>query len=140
MTNIYKLIAILQGRLFPHKAMMHFLLFQIYPPISEKNSDSVENFSSFTFSRQISRFSYANISDGLLFFSHRSQFISLPFSLFQYLSPYFARTIISPYFLKFPPVFVKFTCFLHTLYVFRFPLLLPLCIYASHNARTGGID
>jgi len=27
--------------------------------------------------------------------------------------------------------------FLHTLRVFRFPPLLPWCIYASHNARTG---
>ena len=34
-----------------------------------------------------------------------------------------------------PPVFVKFTCFLHNLCVFRFPLVWPWCIYASHNAH-----
>ena len=31
--------------------------------------------------------------------------------------------------------FVKFTCFLHTLRVFRFPIVWTWCIYASHNAR-----
>src|SRR6218665_2066294 len=42
------------------------------------------------------------------FFSHRPQILNFPlFSLFQYISPYF----------------VKFTCLLHTLCVFRFPLL-----------------
>ena len=42
-----------------------------------------------------------------------------------------------PYFGKFPSDFVEFTCFLHTLRAFRFTLLLPRCIYASHNAPTG---
>ena len=38
---------------------------------------------------------------------------------------------------NFPPDFVKFTCF-YILYVyFVSPILLPWCIYASHNARTG---
>ena len=35
------------------------------------------------------------------------------------------------------PDFVKFTRLSHTLRVFRFPLVWPWCIYASHNARTG---
>ena len=44
----------------------------------------------------------------------------------------------SLFFSKYPSSdFVKFTCLLHALHVFRFPLLLPWCIYASHNARTG---
>ena len=47
--------------------------------------------------------------------------------------------ILSPYFKKSSPLFsAKFTCFfLHTLCIFRFPILLPWCICASHNARTG---
>src|SRR6218665_929064 len=53
----------------PPEAMMHFpTLFQI-PPIFEKFSDSVENFRNFTFSRKISPFSSAKISDDhFLFF------------------------------------------------------------------------
>src|SRR6218665_1731735 len=59
--------------------------------------------------------------------------ISPLFSLFQYISPCFAKIIISPFTLKnFPPVFQKFTCFLHTLCVFRFPptmmTMMHLCI------------
>jgi len=52
--------------------------------------------------------------------------ISVLFSLFQYISHYFAKLLL------------KFTCFFHTLSVFRFPLIWPpWCIYTSHNARTG---
>ena len=34
--------------------------------------------------------------------------------LFSPIFPYFGNFVISPYFLKFPPDFVEFTCFLHT--------------------------
>ena len=56
------------------------------------------------------------------------------FSIFPTL---FRKNYYSPYFDKFPPVLDKFICFLHTLRVFRVPLLWPWCIYASPNARTG---
>src|SRR6218665_1909302 len=57
------------------------------------------------------------------FFSHRPQILNFPlFSLFQYISPYFAKFLFSPTFPN-SPDFVKFTCLLHTLCVFRFPLL-----------------
>jgi len=49
----------------------------------------------------------------------------------------FKKFIISPYFRKFTSDFLEFVCFLHTLRVFRSPLLWPWCIYASYNARTG---
>jgi len=54
--------------------------------------------------------------------------ISPIFSLLQYISLCFRKIIISPYFCKFPPDFVKFTCYLHTFCVFRFPL------YFHHDA------
>ena len=57
----------------------------------------------------------------------------------QYICPScFGTTfIIPPYFFKFPPDFVQFTCFFTYFACFRFPLIRPWCIYASHNARTG---
>jgi len=99
-----------------------------FPPIFEKFPYFVENFQNFTFSRKISPFSSAKISDDLfLVVDHK----------FQYTSPLFREIFYSPYFDKFPPVFEKFPCFLHTLCVLRSPLLWRWCIYASPNARTG---
>jgi len=44
------------------------------------------------------------------------------FSLFQYISPLFRENYYFPPTLEnLPPVLEKFTCFLHTLWVFRFP-------------------
>jgi len=73
------------------------------------------------------------------FFNHRPQISNF--------TPIFAVSVhfpllhenysFPPTLTKFPPVLHKFTCFLYTLRVFRFPLLLPWCIYASPNARTG---
>ena len=72
-----------------------------------------------------------------LVIDHKFRFPSL-FSLFQYFSPYyFDKIILCPYFYKFSLCFRQIYVFLHTLYSFRFPLLLPWCIYSSHNARTG---
>src|SRR6218665_3294460 len=113
--------------------MMHCTpCFRFPPAIFDKFSDSVENFQHFTFSRKISRFSSAKFSDDL-FFSRRPQISNFPlFSLFQYIPPYFAKIIISPLLSKIsPPVLKEFTCFLHTLYVFRFPptfTMMHLCI------------
>ena len=79
-------------------------------PISEKIfSDSVENLA----------FSSAKISDDL--------FLVID----QKFAPLFGKFFIFPYFFKFPPEFVKFTCFLYTFCVFRLPptlTMMHLCI------------
>src|SRR6218665_1650900 len=64
-------------------------------------------------------------------FSHRPQISNFP--LFQYISPLFRENYYFPPTLPNfrPPVFDKFTCFLHTLRVFRFPptlTMMHLCI------------
>src|SRR6218665_1811252 len=107
----------------PSEAMIHFPLFQIFPPsISENLLDSVENFPNFTFSQRIFRFSTAKIYDDLFYFSPI-------FAVSVHFLHYFGKIIISPYFFKVSPDFVKFTCFLHTLF-FVSPTftLMHLCI------------
>src|SRR6218665_4219050 len=84
----------------PPEVMMHFPLFQISPPISEKFSDAKGNFSNFTFSQKIFDF-------------HPQKFLMTVFHLFR------ENFYFSQYSFKFPPDFVKFTCFLHILCVFR---------------------
>src|SRR6218665_72734 len=87
--------------------MMHFPLFQI-PTISEKNSKLVENIHNYKFE------------------------ISPLFSLFHYIfTPYIGKIIISPYFYKFAPDFVKFTCSFTYYLCFSFPptlTMMHLCI------------
>ena len=74
-----------------------------------------------------------------LFFSHRPQISNFPpiFHVSVHFPTCFTKIIIPPTFTNFPPVLKNFTCFLHTLCEFRFPLLWSWCIYASPNARTG---
>src|SRR6218665_2364868 len=49
------------------------------------------------------------------------------FALFQYIPPLFRENYyFLPYFDKFPPIFDKFTCFIHTLRVFPFPPTLTM--------------
>ena len=106
---------------------MHFPLFQISLLFPTNLSDSVENFPNFTFSRKISRFSSAKISDDL-FLSHRLK-ILIPhlFSLFHYILPPISRKLSFPLLLQISSsVFGKFMCFLHTLCVFRFPPTLTM--------------
>src|SRR6218665_3086097 len=67
------------------------------------------------------------------FFDHRPQIsISPLFFLFQYISALFRENYyVPPTLTKLPPVLHKFTCFLHTLRVFRFPptlTMMHLCI------------
>ena len=67
-----------------------------------------------------------------LFIDHKI-WISPLFSLFQYISPYFAKIIIPPSLTNVPPFFEKLTCFLHTLCVgpISFPptlTMMHLCI------------
>jgi len=120
----------------------------IYPcfrfsPISDKFPDSMKNFANFTFSQQnFSVFIRRNFW-WPFFLVIDSEFRISPYKscIFAkqkaYISPYFGKLFIPPTFFKLPPDFVKFTCFYvgPTLRVFRFPLVLPWCIYASHNAR-----
>ena len=105
-----------------------FLCFR-FLPVFEKFSDSAENFSNLTFSQKhFSIFIYQNFWWPFLV-------IDLKFRI----SPYFRcfsrptfppisrKLLFFPYFLKFPPDFVKFTCFyMHALCVFRFPQSLTI--------------
>src|SRR6218665_3934112 len=119
-------VACRQGRPSPSETMMHFPPCFRFPPIFENFSNSYKNVPNFTFSRKNSSFSSAEISDHL-FFSHRPQISNFPpispvsvhFPLFQE-NYYFPPTLTNS-----PPVLHKFTCFLHTIRVFLFPLLLP---------------
>src|SRR6218665_3612413 len=106
--------------------MMHFPSVSNFPHIFEKIS--VEHFQNFTFSRKISRiFSSAKISDDLFLVIDHKFRISPLLSLFQYIFPPVSQKLLfPPSFDKFPSVFEKFTCFLHTLCVFRFPPTLTM--------------
>src|SRR6218665_2842011 len=100
---------------------MHFPPVSDFSPNFEKLSNSVENFLNFTFSRKFSQFPSAKISHD----SHRPQISNFPpyFPCFTTFPSVSRQLLFPPYFSKFPPVLEKFTCFLHTLCVFRFPLL-----------------
>src|SRR6218665_465905 len=81
------------GASIPSEAMMHFPLFQI-PPIFEKSKNFQtlwKIFKILPFSRKISRFSSAKISDDLVFLV-----IDPLFSLFQYISPLFRENYNFP--------------------------------------------
>jgi len=112
-------------------------LFQISPIFSKTSSYTPRKISPvWPFHKKIPIFIRKNF---LRPYSHSPQIWNFPtpISLFEFISPLFREIFLPLYFCKFPSDFVKFTCFLHTLREFRFPLLLPWCIYASHNARTG---
>ena len=96
-----------------------------------------ENFSKFYLFPKNFSISSDNISDD--FFIHRPQNLNLPpyFLYFSTFPPVSRKLLFPPTLTNVPSVFKKFTCFLHTLCVFRFPPLWPWCIYASPNARTG---
>src|SRR6218665_3613909 len=84
--------------------MMHSPLFQI-SPYFRKNFQTL-----WKFSRKLSRFPSAKISNDLFFLSHRPQISNFPlFSPFQYISPLFRENY---YFLptskNFPSVLEKF--------------------------------
>src|SRR6218665_3171466 len=83
---------------------------------------------------------------------HPPKFLMTINHKFNTFPPYFAKTILSPLLLKISyPVFIKFTCFLHTLCVFRFPpsltmmhLRITQCTYWTPlepmTLRTRGVD
>jgi len=108
-----------QGRPSPLRPWCTFPSVSDFLPYFRKNFRLRGKFSKFYLSLKIlSIFVRQNFC--WPFFSH--QISSFP--CFGTLSPCFAKIIIPPpYFQKFPPVFPKFTSFLHTFCVFRFPLL-----------------
>jgi len=112
--------------------MMHF------PPVSDSPY--------FSDSRKFSKF-YLFLKNFLIlirqnfwwpFFSHRPPIYNFPpiFPVLVHFPPFSRRFVFPPVFTN-SPWFRKIHLFLHTLRVFRFHLLLPWCIYASPNARTG---
>ena len=112
----------------------YFSCFSTFPPCFAKIFISSEgNFHKFTFSKKNSSISCPEISDDLLLVINHKFEISPLFFLFQYISPSVSRIFLfPPYFDKFfAPVLDKFTCFLHTLLVFRLPptlTMMHLCI------------
>ena len=52
----------------------------------------------------------------------------------QYISPYFGKIIISPLLVEMSPDILKNLRFFTYFTFFRFPLVWPWCIYASHNS------
>jgi len=142
-----------QGRPSPLRQWCISPLFQISPLFSKKCFDSVENFPNSTFSRKLFRFSSAKLSDDLFLVINHKFRISPLFLLFQYISPYFAKIILSPYFSKFPPffryIYVGFTYFVlfsfppyfdhdafmhHTMHVLDAPV--PWLIYHTNTILT----
>ena len=115
---------------FPPEAIMHFHLFQISPYFRKK-------FTILPFPKKISIF-IAKISDYLFLVIDYTNFEFLPyFCCCSTFPPISGKLLFPPTFANFNPDFVKFTSFLHTVCVFRFPLVWSWCIYASHNARNG---
>src|SRR6218665_1145156 len=95
----------------PPEAMMHIpSLFQISPHIFEKFSDSEENFQNVIFSRKISPFSSAKISDDLFLVINRKFRIPPIFPVSVHFPPVSRKFIFPPTLKNVPPVFEKFTC------------------------------
>ena len=112
----------------PPETMMHFPLFQI-SPYFRKIFRLWGKFS------QFEKFLHFHPPKFLMtFFSHRPQISNFApiFPVSVHVPPCFAKIIISPPILTyFPDVLDTFTCFLHTLRVFRFPptlTMMHLCI------------
>jgi len=129
----------LAGASIPSEAMMHFSPCFRVPPISEKFLRLHRKFFPILpFPKNISDF-FIRQNFWWPSFSHRSQSCNFPL-YFRSISPfssYFGKIFVPPTLVNFPTDLVKLSVFLHTFCDFRFPLLWPWCIYASHNACTG---
>src|SRR6218665_3166944 len=92
------------GASIPPEAMMRSFLLQIPPLFPKKFSDSVENFHKLTFSQQkIVDFHLPKFL--MTVFGHSLEIFNFPlFSLFQYISPFFRKIIISPLLLQISPL------------------------------------
>src|SRR6218665_3937734 len=112
----------------PPEAMMHFSPVSDFPPVSEKCSHSVENFSNVTFSRKKFRFSSAKISDYLcLVIKHKFRISPHIFAISIHFHPPISTKLFFP-----PPYFTNdplFSANLRVFYIlymfFVSPLLLP---------------
>ena len=98
-----------------------------FPLILQTFSDSVENFQNFTFSQKIFPFSSAKIFDELFLVNDRKFRISPLFSLFQYISPCFAKIIISP-----SKNFIP--CFQKNYLLFTYFMCISFPPYFDHDA------
>src|SRR6218665_2091376 len=105
-----------QGRPSPPKTMMHFsLLFQIFPLFSKNFRAFRKMLTILPFPDKFLHFHPPKfLMTFFLVIDHKFR-ISPLFSLFSTFPPCFAKIILSLLLLQiFPPVFNKFTCFLHT--------------------------
>jgi len=94
-----------------------FLPVSHFPLFPKKISDSAENFPDLTFSQKKFRFSSAKISDNLLSLTTNFEF-PLYFPCFDSFSPLISGNFSFPLtFAKFPPDFIKLTCF-YILYMY----------------------
>jgi len=113
--------------------MMHFPSVLDYPLFSNNFQTARKIFPILPFPQKNSIFIRQNFWLPFLVIDYKF-WISPLFSLFQYISSSISRNFLfPPTFPNFPHDFVKFTCFLHIFCVFRFPLVWPWCIYASHQ-------
>src|SRR6218665_3019012 len=111
------------GASMPPETMMHFPLFQIALYFRKIFKLGGKFSKCYLFPKNFSIF----IRRLMTFFSHRPQIYNFPlFSLFQYIPPVSRKLLFPPYFLQFPSVLEKITCFLPTLCVFRFPATLTM--------------
>jgi len=115
----------------PSEAMIYFPSVSDFPSISEIFSESVENSTNFTFSK----------NHFPIFIRQNFWWFFLVIDSKFWIFPLFAVSVNFPLFREnyyFPRISLHLRV-LHTVaYVFFvFPLVWPWCIYASHNARTG---
>src|SRR6218665_204166 len=110
------LVEILGRGVHPSETIMHPPCLTFLPPVSEKFSDSVENFQNVTFSRIFFRFSSAKVFDD--FFSHQPQISNVPpyFRYFKCINAFIHFPTISTE-LFFNPTFLISLCF-RQIYVF----------------------
>src|SRR6218665_3774045 len=119
--------------------LKHFPSVSDFPPYFQTHfSDSLGNFTNFTFSQKIFRFSSAKISDDL--FSHQLQ-IHPYFACFSTFPP-ISLKLLSPYFLKCPPCFRKMYVYFTYFTCISFPptlTMIHLCItqYTYWTPLTG---
>src|SRR6218665_2313593 len=96
----------------PPEAMMHFSPVSDFPPVSEKCSHSVENFSNVTFSRKKFRFSSAKISDYLcLVIKHKFRISPHIFAISIHFHPPISTKLF------FPPLTLQMTLCFRQIYV-----------------------
>ena len=109
------------GASTPSEAMMHFPPCLRFPPYFREIFRLCGKCSNFTFSRKISRFSSAKISDDLfLVIDHKFQ-ISPVFPVPVHFPPVSRKLLFLPYFDKFPLCFRKF----HQLFAYFMCISFP---------------